>query len=191
MFSDCLEHPDRSRLVRMAVSFDFRQVAGGLDVVRPLTAIERRARSHPDFIARLARTATDFAPPLGRRGRIATDRDGTIDLKKQGIVPIVNLARFHAIEAGITISSTLDRLVAAEAAGALDADAASELAEAFELVLRLRIEHQTEEVDAGLPASDRLDPGALTPLTRSRLIEAFRAVAAQQKRLSRYVPLGL
>ncbi|MDX6522561.1 MAG: hypothetical protein QOI17_74, partial [Gaiellales bacterium] len=94
VLSDCLVHPDRSHLVRAAVSFDFRSVAGGLDIVRPLVTIERQAPAHPDFIARLARTATDFTPPLGRRGRLATDDSGRIDLKKQGIIPIVNLTRF-------------------------------------------------------------------------------------------------
>ena len=76
VLADCLERPDRSHLVRAAVSFDFRQVAGGLDIVRPLVAIERQAPRHPDFVARLARTATDFTPPLGRRGKLITDDDG-------------------------------------------------------------------------------------------------------------------
>ncbi len=188
---DCLEHPDRSRLVRAAVSFDFRQVVGGLEIVRPLVAIERRAPQYPDFIARLARTATDFTPPLGRRGKLATDDLGLIDLKKRGIIPIVNLTRFHSIAAGITVSSTLERLTAAEAAGAIDRNAASELREAFELVLRLRIELQAGQAERGEPLGNLLDPGTLPPLTRGQLVQAFHAVAARQKQLTRYVPLGL
>ena len=43
-----------------------------------------------------------------------------VDLKKGGIVPIANLGRFHALANGITISPTLDRLIAAEELGALD-----------------------------------------------------------------------
>ena len=68
VFRECLEHPDRSHLVRAAVAFDFRQVAGGLDVVAPLAAVIRDARRHPDFIARLARTATDWKVSVSRRG---------------------------------------------------------------------------------------------------------------------------
>jgi CBS domain-containing protein len=191
VFSDCLEHPDRSHLVRAAVAFDFRHVTGGLDIVRPLASIQRKAPNHPDFIRRLARTATDFTPPLGRRGKLATARDGTIDLKKQGIVPIVNLARFHALSAGVTISPTLDRLAAAETAGQLDRETASALREAFELVMRLRIEHQAEQANRGVPPDDRLDPSSLPPLTRSQMVDAFRLVAAAQKQLARYVPLGM
>src|SRR4051794_22561779 len=65
VFAECLEHPDRSHLVRAAVSFDFRHVGGGLDIVPPLAAVVRDARHHPGFIARLARTATDWRPPPG------------------------------------------------------------------------------------------------------------------------------
>jgi CBS domain-containing protein len=191
VLTDCLERPDHSHLVRAAVSFDFRHVVGGLEIVRPLVTIERSAPEHANFITRLARTATDFTPPLGRRGKFATDDCGLIDLKKRGIIPIVNLTRFHSIAAGITVSSTLDRLAATEAAGTLSAEAASELREAFELVLRLRIELQAGQAERGEPPGNLLDPGTLPPLTRGQLLHAFQAVAAQQKLLGRYVPLGL
>jgi CBS domain-containing protein len=191
VFADCLEQPDRSHLVRAAVAFDFRHVEGGLDIVRPLTSIERQAPSHPDFVRRLARTATDWETPLNRRRRIATADDGTIDLKRQAIIPIVNLARFHAIANGITISSTLERLVAAQAAGSLPADEATELREAFELVLGLRIEHQVACIEARRPPDDRLDVGALSSLARTQLEHTLRAVAEAQKRLGRYAPIGL
>ena len=68
VFRECLETPDRSHLIRANVAFDFRQIAGALDVTPPLVAMLREAKEHPDLIRRLARMATDFKPPLGRRG---------------------------------------------------------------------------------------------------------------------------
>jgi CBS domain-containing protein len=191
VLADCLERPDRSHLIRAAVSFDFRQVAGGLEIVRPLVTIERQAPAHPDFVARLARTATDFTPPIGRRGRLVTDDDGRIDLKRRGIIPIVNLARFHAIAAGVTVSSTLERLTATQAAGQLSAEAASELQEVFELILRLRLEQQVAQVERGEEPGNLLDPRDLPPLTRTQMVQAFQVVAHHQKLLGRYVPIGL
>src|SRR3954452_4762891 len=105
VFRDCLEQPDRSHLVRAAVAFDFRHVCGGLQIVRPLVEIEREAPSHQDFLRRLARTATDWEPPLGFRGKLQLGEDGRIDLKRGGVVPIANLARFHALRSGITVSA--------------------------------------------------------------------------------------
>jgi CBS domain-containing protein len=191
VFAECLEHPDRSHLVRAAVAFDFRHVAGGLDVVAPLAAVVRDARRHPDFIARLARTATDVKVPLGRRGRVVTDRDGRIDLKLGGALPIANLARLHAFAAGITISGTVDRLVAAQETGRLDAETATALREAFETVTRVRLERHAECLADGRPADNRVDPEALPPLRRAALREALRAVTDAQRQLSVYVRLGM
>jgi CBS domain-containing protein len=191
VFRDCLDHPDRSHLTRAAVAFDFRHVCGGLQIVRPLVEIEREAPAHPDFVRRLARTATDFEPPLGFRGKLQLDDDGRIDIKRGGVVPIANLARFHAIRSGVTVSSTTARLRAAAEAGALEAERAAELEEAFELVTRLRLEHQAAEVDAGRPPSNRIAPADLAPLTRGQLRSALRAVADAQHGLARFVPLGM
>jgi CBS domain-containing protein len=190
-FEECLEHPDRSRLVRAAVSFDFRHVGGGLDIVPPLAAVVRDARHHPGFIARLARTATDWKVPLGRRGRVVTDRDGRIDLKIGGALPIANLARLHALAAGITISGTVDRLVAAQETGQLDAETATALREAFETVSRIRLEHHAGCLAEGRSADNRVDPRALPPLRRAGLVEALRAVAAAQRRLAVYTRPGM
>jgi len=159
--------------------------------VRPLVEIERRAPDHPDFIRRLARTATDFTPPTGFRGRLTLGDDGRIDLKRGGVVPIANLARFHALQAGVTISSTVGRLHASEAAGTLQRDTVAALLEAFALMTRLRLEHQAAQVDAGAEPDNRIDPGDLPPLTREQLKSAFRAVSEAQHALSRFVPLGM
>src|SRR5205085_7949803 len=45
-FAEVLETPDRSHLVRAAVSFDFRHVAGGLTIVPPLVEMIREAPKH-------------------------------------------------------------------------------------------------------------------------------------------------
>ena len=188
VFRDCLESPDSSHLIRANVSFDFRAVAGGLEVTPELVAILRDAQNHPDFLRRLARSATDFKPPLGFRGALS---DKSLDLKKGGAIPIANLARFHALANGITISSTLDRLVAAQELGALEAETAAGLREAFEIVARVRLEHHAACIEAGRNPDNIIDPKTLPPLTRVYLREAFRAVAAAQKQLGIYVPLGM
>jgi CBS domain-containing protein len=190
IFTECLEHPDRSHLVRAAVSFDFRHVMGGLDIVPPLVEVLRRARDYPDFIGRLARTATDWQVPLGRRG-ISTDKDGRFDVKKGCALPIANLARFHGLAAGITISATIDRLTAAEEVGQLDADTARSLREAFGIVFRVRHEHHAACLRQGQRANDRVDPGELSPPRRAELTEALRAVEQAQRSLGVLRPLGL
>lgn len=194
VFRECLESPDRSHLIRANVAFDFRQVAGALDVAPPLVAVLREAKDHPDFLRRIARSATDFKPPLGFRGSLVVHTDGDsrgVDLKQGGVVPIANLARFFALSSGITISSTIDRLTAVGETGGLDAETTAALREAFEIVMRIRLDQQAAQLHAGADPGNVVDPATLPPLTRAQLREAFRAIAHAQKRLSVYVPLGM
>jgi CBS domain-containing protein len=188
-FRACLESPDRSHLIRANVAFDFRQVAGGLDVAPPLVAVLRDARRHPDFIRRLARSATDFKPPLGFRGSLQSN--GGVDLKKGGVIPITNMARFLALSEGVTVSSTMSRLAAVHEAGALDDETAAALDEAFEILMRVRLEHHAVLLETGGEPDNVVDPSTLPPIARAQLREAFRAIAAAQKKLSVYVPLGI
>lgn len=193
---DCFRHPDRSRLVRATVTLDFRHVAGGLAIAPALVPLFRSAPEHPDFVRRLARTATDFKPPLGFRGGLATGRGGdappgTLDVKRGGMIPVVNVARFHALANAVTVSGTLDRLIGVQELGALPGDEATVLREAFAIAWRIRLEHHAQRlVDRG-PLDNFVDPEALSPLQRHALQDAFRAIASAQKRLGVYVPTGL
>jgi CBS domain-containing protein len=189
-FRQCLEAPDRSHLIRANVAFDFRQLAGALEITPPLVAVLREARTHPDLMRRIARSATDFKPPLGFRGNVVSGSEG-VDLKKGGTLPITNLARFYALSSSVTISATTDRLTAVQELGGLDEETAASLREAFAILMRIRLEHHAACVEAGTETGNTVDPAALPPLTRSHMRDAFRAVAAAQKRLSVYVPLGL
>jgi CBS domain-containing protein len=191
ILQECLEMPDQSHLVRAAVTFDFRHVMGGLEIVPPLVEVLRRAREYPDFIRRLARTVTDWQVPLGRRGSISTDKDGTFDVKIGGSLPIANLARLHALSGGISTSATLDRLSAAEDVGQLEPATAAALREAFGIVLRVRHEHHAACFREGRRADNRVDPSALSAPRRAELVEALRAVSEAQKKLAVFRPLGL
>jgi CBS domain-containing protein len=194
-FREALEAPDRSGLIRATVAFDFRHGGGGLEIVPQLVAAMREAPRRADFIRRLARTATDYKPPLGFRGSLAVGREGDesgkLDIKRGGVLPLVNLARFHALAGGITISATLDRLTAAEETGALEAEVAEALRESFVIVSRIRLEHHAARLEAGERLDNLVDPDELPPLSRRELRESFRAIAQAQKRLGVYVPSGI
>jgi CBS domain-containing protein len=183
-FDECLEQPDESHLVRATVAFDFRPAAGGLAMAADLAARMRAARQHPQFMRLLARSASGFPVALGFRGQLSTDGDGHLDLKRGAILPVVNLVRYHALAAGVTISPTLDRIEAVAMAGALDGDEAGALGEAFAVIARARFEHHAELIAAGRPANNLIDPGALTPIARTELREALQVVKRAQKRLT-------
>jgi CBS domain-containing protein len=182
-FEECLTEPDESHLVRASVAFDFRAAAGGLALTPELSARVRAAREHPQFMRLIARSAAGLPVALGFRSQLSTDGEGRLDLKAGAIIPLVNLVRYHALANGVTISPTLDRIEAAAAAGGLPRGDADALAEAFEVIARVRFEHHARLIAAGAPADNLLDPGTLAPIARSDLREALQAVRRAQKRL--------
>jgi len=190
-FRDCLETLDWSHLIRAAVAFDFRHVAGGLEITPPLVAVLQEAREHPGFLAHIARTATDVDVPLPNWFQVSRWERQEIDIKKTGIVPIANLARFHALSNGITISPTLDRLIAAEELGVLNKETAQSLQEAFTFIWQVRLDHHARQIREGRSPDNLIRPNQLPPLARKELREAFRAIAAAQQQLYRFVPLGM
>ncbi|HEY2288658.1 MAG TPA: putative nucleotidyltransferase substrate binding domain-containing protein, partial [Streptosporangiaceae bacterium] len=150
---------------------------------------------HPELLRMLARFALSFRPPTGFLREFVVEhsgeRRGQLDLKHGGIIPIVDLARWAGMAAGVASAPTLERLRAAEAAGTMEGAEARTLMEAFGFIGSLRLDHQVEQLKRGSVADDFVDPKTLNPLARSYLREAFRAVASVQARLSAELSLGV
>ena len=154
-----------------------------------------QARGHPDLLRLLARFALQFRPPTGFLRDFVVEhsgeRRGQLDIKHGGMIPIVNLARWAGMAAGVASCSTVDRLRAAEAAGTLDSPDARTLIEAFGFIFSLRLDHQVEQLRRGEAPDDFIDPKTLNPLARSYLREAFRAVASVQSGIAAELSLGI
>ena len=179
VFESCLGGSDNDRLLRAAVAFDFRQVSGDLPIVPQLADIVRETPRHARFKAGLADLGSEIRSPLGFRQRLG----GPIDIKKSGLLPIQNMARYYAFIGGITAPTTLERLVAVKERGRAGSESASALREAFIGMSLLRLRHHAEGFRAGRAPDDAIDTAHLLPLTRVTLREALRVVAAAQQRL--------
>ena len=108
---------------------------------------------------------------------------GQLDIKRGGLLPVTDLARYACLAAGARAIATPERLRVASIAGALDAADARMLDEAFDLYSRLRIEHQVEQLRQGEEPDDFMDPEELDALTRRYLRDAFHAVRSLQRKL--------
>jgi CBS domain-containing protein len=193
------EDPTQEKaLVFVSLITDSRPVWDSGQPGAPVAAALWEARGPLDQSALrrlLARFALSFRPPTGFLRNFVVEHSGEhrgqLDLKHGGLIPIVDLARWAGLGAGVTSGSTRERLRAAEAAGTLDSSEASTLAEAFGLIFSLRLDHQVEQVRRGEAPDDFIDPKTLNPLARSYLREAFRAVASVQAGLAAEMSLGV
>ena len=181
-------------LILVSIVGDSRPV-WGVHRAAPLAEHVAAARSHQGLLRLMARYALSYRPPTGFLRDLVVEHSGEhkgrLDLKHGGMLPIVDLARWAGMAAGATSISTRERLRAARDGGVLSDEDGRVLEEAFALVCALRLEHQVEQVRAGAPPDDFIHPGRLTPLTRSYLKDAFRAVAAVQRRIAAELLYGV
>ena len=177
-FEDCLEGKDLDRMARASVSFDYRQVAGELYVDKVLTDVMREAPEHKRFLEGLIQLGTRVRPPLGFRGKL----EGSIDIKKNGLVPIQNYARYFAFASSITSASTLERLAAIVEVGGEDVIPERALREAFISMQHLQLRHHANRLRNGRPVDNIIETWTLPPLTRASLQEALREIVSAQKR---------
>jgi CBS domain-containing protein len=185
VFADCLEGGDIERLARASVAFDFRQVAGELYIDLVLTETMREAPEHKGFMRGLAQLGTRTRLPLGFRQRI----EGSFDIKKHGLVPIQNLARYYAFGRGISAHSTIERLIAVRESDGEETVAERSLREAYTSMAHLQLRHHAHAIRNGLPLNNVIDVSTLRPLTKVTLQEAMREVAAVQSRFPRLAAL--
>ncbi|HET8539566.1 MAG TPA: putative nucleotidyltransferase substrate binding domain-containing protein [Anaeromyxobacter sp.] len=155
--------------------FDFRKVAGPLDVAT-LEAAAGRAARNPAFLRFLARAATDRHPP----SRVTSASH--VDLEAGGILPVVHLARCYGLEVGTTARATLDRLAAARDAGLVSAGAHDAVAQAYRFLLGLALRHRLRRLAERRPPTAELPVGELSAIERTRLKESFRAIRRWQEK---------
>jgi CBS domain-containing protein len=189
-----IEDPTQEKaLILVSVLIDSRPV-WGVHKGRPLADLFRPPPSNPILMRLLARFALSHRPPTGfLRGLVVEssgEHRGRLDLKYGGILPIVDLARWAGMAAGVTSASTTERLRAAAAAGTLSNSAARTLEDALALITGLRLEHHVEQLRNDQPLDNYVDPRRLSGLTRAYLKEAFRAVASVQKGVSAELGTG-
>ena len=186
--------PDRNRgLMLLSVVVESAAVWGPATVPDRLARAFAEAPGRDAALRRMAVAALAERPPTGFLRDFVLEpggrRNGTLDIKRRGLLPIEALARWSGLAAGVTAASTSARLDAAEAAGTLAACDAAVLRDAFAFMSALRMEHQVARLRAGQEPDDLIAPSQLTPLSRRSLKDAFRTVARVQRGIA--LELGL
>jgi len=136
------------------------------------------------FIAHLSKNALGLRPPLGFFRDFVLKQNGkhkaTLDLKHNGIAPIVDLARIYALSQGISAVNTIERITQAAGSAAITKSSADNLIDAYEFLGVLRVKHQAKKLSQGLEADNYLSPKELSKLEREHLKDAFKVIKTLQ-----------
>ncbi|KXO12479.1 putative signal-transduction protein [Moritella sp. JT01] len=184
-FTDWVTEPDPQALLNSSVFFDLTTVYGDSSLLQDVRRnMLIQTQKNTLFLAYLSRNALLQKPPLGFFRDFVLIHDGNnkkgLDLKHNGLAPIINLARIYALAEGIEDVNTIMRLKLAAGTPSLSRTESANLIDAFELLGMLRAEHQAKQIARGEKADSYLLPKEISRLEREHLKDAFKVVKAMQ-----------
>jgi CBS domain-containing protein len=188
--------PTPDAVMRVSIFFDLRAIYGEESLCAALQSVMlERASSNTIFLAALAANVLASSPPLGIFRRFVVDRDGehrdSVDLKKRGVLPLTEIARLHALAHAVSAVNTKERLDGLAAARHLTIGDSRNLADALHCIQQQRIRHQCEQIAAGDPVDNFLDPRKLPRLAREQLRDAFTIIDEAQAAVRRRYRAGM
>lgn len=186
-FRHWIDNPDEK--VPISLFFDLRALYGAAALVEQLKAdLQQTLQQAQGFLAWMMHNALRNRPPLSFFGRFLLDRSGKqqpgFDIQQRGLMPITDLARVLALEAGyVHATGTLDRLqVAAQLPGVKQI--AQDLQEAYRFLVELQLYHQLQQIEAGQPPDNLIAPEELTSGQRKMLKLVFSIIQEAQEALA-------
>jgi len=185
-FKNWISQPEPKALMLSSIFFDLRSVYGSQLLYEGLhESILAKTKNNELFISHMVTNALTHQPPLGffRNFLMTHDEEHkkSLDMKRRGIVPIVDIARVIALENGINEVNTVERLHAGLLCKALSKEMHDNLLDALELISSLRIRHQAEQIRAGKHADNYLPIKDLSGLEKSHLKDAFSIIKTMQQ----------
>ncbi len=184
-FRSWINKPSPEAQMLASVMFDLRPIGGTVGLFADLQEETLEAASKNSiFVAHMLSNSLKHTPPLGLLRGFATIRSGEhknqLDLKHNGVVPVVDLGRIYALQGKLAEANTRARLEGAIAAGVLSQTGGQDLLDAYDLIAETRLEHQAEQVKSGQAPDNYLAPADLSDFERSHLRDAFVVVKSLQ-----------
>jgi CBS domain-containing protein len=187
-FKGWIAQPGKEAQMLASVMFDLRPIGGDETLFDDLQAATlEMAASNSIFMAHMASNALTHGTPLGLLRGLSTIRAGehrdTIDMKMNGVVPVVDLGRMYALSGKLKALNTRARLEAALAAGIISASGGNDLIDAYDLVAASRLTHQARLIKHDMAPDNFLPPATLSGFERSHLRDAFVVIKTMQSAL--------
>lgn len=195
-FDQWIQHPQPKALMYTSIFFDLRCVYGEKPLLKGLQSyVLEQTRGNTIFLAHMAANAQQYHPPLGLFRNFVLEKAGAeekaLDMKKRGVMPVIDLARVYALSAGLSALNTQERLEAAAKAGVLSSRGMADLRDAFEFINTVRLQHQAYQIENGERPDNYVPPEQLSALERKHLKDAFEVVSDIQEAMGQRYQSGV
>lgn len=194
-FESWINTPEPMALMLSSIFFDLRAIHGDKQLLKSLRQqVLSQTRNNQLFLAHMSVNALHHRPPLGFFRDFVLVHDGkhddSLDLKHNGIVPIIDMARIYALAEGVPAVNTVERLEQTAGSRMLSTGGSANLLDAFEFIGKLRMEHQATQISNGDPPDNFMLPSELSKLEREHLKDAFKVIQTMQAVLEQRYQIG-
>ena len=169
----------------VTVLFDAAPIAGEVDLFKELkeyafTVIGR----HHEVFRILHEEEGGHRVPLGFLGGFVTDKDGPhkgqLDVKKSGLLFVVETIRILALQHNIRETGTLKRIARLVDGGFIHSNDGEYFESAYQVLLHYALKSQVSKALRGEKLDTYIDPKRLSPRDKETLRHAFKAVSTLQ-----------
>ena len=171
--------PDGDSLMNLAIFMDAHTVCGD---ARLLEEVQRSlmtlATDNDAMLSRFAAAIDSFGSSTGWWNRLLGLGEGEqqLNLKKEGIFPLVHGVRSLALAHRLTEVSTTGRIAALVAEGQLSSDMAADLTDSLYFFMGLKLKAGLAELETGKPVTGAVNVARLSSLDRDLLKDTLGVV---------------
>ncbi len=195
IFGKWIREPDKKEILNSTIFFDFRGGFGDMKLAENLRKfLTEQVPKNELFLYHLAGDCLTSRPPLSFFRNFIVEKNGehknSLNLKHNGLTPFVDFARVMALKHGIKESNTLARLQMLLEQKALSPELYTELVDAYEFIMQIRLVHQLYQVEDDSSPDNFVNPSHLSDLEKQTLKEAFEVIRRLQNYLKQEFRLG-
>lgn len=173
------------------IFFDFQPIWGHKrELANGLRAhVTAMAKANPHFLHGMYESVIGRQATHGLFGRFIVEREkgvgkGKINLKHNGLLPLIQSVRLLSLREGLDVTPTIGRIDALHSQGILNDAERERLKEAFTHIVTLLLREQIANHKAGRDAGIYVAPNSLPPRERAALRESLIAIEQLRRRVA-------
>ncbi|MDD2837834.1 MAG: putative nucleotidyltransferase substrate binding domain-containing protein [Sulfuricurvum sp.] len=193
LISEWIATLNEETLMGLSIFLDAHCVAGDVTLLEECQSyLLESFEGRNDVMAHLAKATLAFETPLSMFSGFVLGRSGhesELDIKKGGIFAIVHGIRVLALEHKIGVTNTTERIKELNNSGIFDKRFASELIEAYDTLLSIRLRSMLSQKQG--EEENYINPKLLNKADKDLLKDAFKIVNTFKKFLTYHFHLGM
>lgn len=191
-----ITQPSGDNFMNLAIFYDAVAATGDRELLIDLKKhIFKIGSTSKTFYMHFAKIIMEFNVPLGFFDGFVFDSNdkehkNEIDIKKGGIFILVQSIRTLSLEHKLMRSNTLKRIKELNELGEFNDEFASEITEAFNFLLTIKLKSNLEKLDSGETIDNYINPDNLNSMEKDLLKDSFKIVNKLKKKLEHHYKLN-